>query len=260
MVVVADLRRHYRRAARAPSVSAPAADDDDERPARIQCAGAGRVGSAGMGRTITPASSTWTEPDRHGAGWRETSTIVFARVGVELTDAQLATWACASRRLVDYRYRIRPWNGIRPTAVERESSERLVEHVRAHGAPCSCGGAIHTARDAGLRVAIASSSSRELDRCGGRAAGHGELVDAGAPRTTRSAASPKSGVYSARHARSSHAFVLRGDRGQPLLASSRMPACEHRARSEGARGRHQSWRTCRRLAPRDHAELLIHRS
>src|ERR1039458_5755115 len=86
-----------------------------------------------MGRTITACVFDMdgvlidTEPV-----WRETEHDVFARVGVELTDAQLReTWGMRIEEVVDYRYRVRPWNGIRPRAVEREIIREMVAYAHA---------------------------------------------------------------------------------------------------------------------------------
>jgi mannitol-1-/sugar-/sorbitol-6-/2-deoxyglucose-6-phosphatase len=96
--------------------------------------------------------------------WRQVELDVFARVGVALTDEQLRdTWGMRIEEVVDHWYQQRPWNGIRPHAVQREIVREMVEHVRAQGEPMvGALEAINTARGAGLRVAIASSSAREL--------------------------------------------------------------------------------------------------
>lgn len=129
--------------------------------------------------------------------WRETEHDVFARVGVELTDAQLReTWGMRIEEVVDYRYRVRPWNGIRPRAVEREIIREMVEHVRARGVPMpGAVEAIHTARAAGLRVAIASSSSRELIDAVVERLAIGELVDAVCTADDEERGKPDPAVY-----------------------------------------------------------------
>ena len=116
-----------------------------------------------------------TEP-----AWRQVERDVFARVGVVLTDEQLRdTWGMRVEEVVDHWYQERPWNGIRPHAVQREILREMVEYVRREGVPMAGAlAAIDIARGVGLRVAIASSSSRELidavvDRLGIR-----ELIDA----------------------------------------------------------------------------------
>ena len=129
--------------------------------------------------------------------WRETEHDVFARVGVELTDAQLReTWGMRIEEVVDYRYRVRPWNGIRPRAVQREILREMVEHVRAHGVPMpGAVEAIHTAREVGLRVAIASSSSRELIDAVVERLGIAELVEAVCSADDEERGKPDPGVY-----------------------------------------------------------------
>ena len=96
--------------------------------------------------------------------WRRVERDVFSRIGIDLSDEQLReTWGLRIGEVVDHWYRARPWDGIRPRAVERAILKGMVEHARTDlvvlpGAV----EAIHTARSLGLRVAIASSSSREL--------------------------------------------------------------------------------------------------
>jgi sugar-phosphatase len=96
--------------------------------------------------------------------WRQVELDVFARVGVALTDDQLRdTWGMRIEEVVDHWYQERPWNGIRPHAVQREIVREMVEYVRNDGIPMAGAlQAIDIARAAGLRIAIASSSSREL--------------------------------------------------------------------------------------------------
>lgn len=129
--------------------------------------------------------------------WRATEHDVFARVGVELTDAQLReTWGMRIEEVVDYRYRIRPWNGIRPRAVQREIIREMVEHVRAHGVPMlGAVEAIETARSAGLRVAIASSSSLELIGAVVDRLGIAALVDAVCSADDEERGKPDPAVY-----------------------------------------------------------------
>jgi mannitol-1-/sugar-/sorbitol-6-/2-deoxyglucose-6-phosphatase len=100
-----------------------------------------------------------TEP-----AWRRVECEVFERVGLRLSDEQLRqTWGLRIDEVVDHWYRSRPWDGIRPRAVAREILRRMVEHVRTED--CVLPGAseaIRTVREMGMRVAIASSSSRAL--------------------------------------------------------------------------------------------------
>jgi mannitol-1-/sugar-/sorbitol-6-/2-deoxyglucose-6-phosphatase len=112
--------------------------------------------------------------------WRQVELDVFARVGVALTDDQLRdTWGMRIEEVVDHWYQQRPWNGIRPQAVQREILREMVEHVHREGVPMvGALEAIDTARSSGLRVAIASSSSRELIDAVINRLGIGELIDA----------------------------------------------------------------------------------
>jgi HAD superfamily hydrolase (TIGR01509 family) len=112
--------------------------------------------------------------------WRQVELDVFARVGVSLTDEQLrATWGMRIEEVVDHWYQERPWNGIRPQAVQREIVREMVEYVRREGVPMPGAlEAIDIARSAGLRTAIASSSSRELIAAVIDRLCIGELIDA----------------------------------------------------------------------------------
>ena len=68
--------------------------------------------------------------------WRQVEIDVFARVGVALTDEQLRdTWGMRIEEVVDHWYQQRPWNGIRPHAVQREIVREMVEYVRTQGEP-----------------------------------------------------------------------------------------------------------------------------
>lgn len=112
--------------------------------------------------------------------WRQVERDVFARVGVALTDDQLRdTWGMRIEEVVEHWYQQRPWNGIRPQAVQREIIREMVEYVRRDGVPMvGALEAIGIARAAGLRIAIASSSSRELIDAVIDRLGVGELIDA----------------------------------------------------------------------------------
>jgi len=96
--------------------------------------------------------------------WRRVEREVFSRVGVELTEEQLLeTWGMRIGEVVDHWYRSRPWDGVRPQAVAKAIVDQVAAHVRAQG--ISTPGAVEAidaARSSGMRVAIASSSSRRL--------------------------------------------------------------------------------------------------
>lgn len=112
--------------------------------------------------------------------WRRVEVDVFARVGVALTDEQLRdTWGMRIEEVVDHWYQQRPWNGIRPHAVQREIVREMVEYVRTQGEPMvGALEAINTARSARLRVAIASSSARELIDAVVERLGIADVIDA----------------------------------------------------------------------------------
>jgi sugar-phosphatase len=96
--------------------------------------------------------------------WRRVERDVFARVGVELSEEQLReTWGLRIEDLVEHWYRARGWKDVRPRAVEHEIVREMAEHVRTAGLPLpGAVEALRMAHDAGLRVGIASSSSRPI--------------------------------------------------------------------------------------------------
>ncbi len=129
--------------------------------------------------------------------WRQVAFEVFARVGVTLTDEQLRnTWGMRIEEVVDHWYQERPWNGIRPHAVQREIVREMVEYVRQQGVPMvGALEAIETARSIGLRIAIASSSSRELIDAVVDRLGIAALVDAICTADDEERGKPDPGVY-----------------------------------------------------------------
>lgn len=129
--------------------------------------------------------------------WRQVEVDVFARVGVTLTDEQLReTWGMRIEEVVDHWYQERPWNGIRPHAVQREIVREMVEYVRQHGVPMAGAlEAINAARSIGFRVAIASSSSRELIDAVVERLGIGALIDAVCTADDEDRGKPDPGVY-----------------------------------------------------------------
>jgi HAD superfamily hydrolase (TIGR01509 family) len=129
--------------------------------------------------------------------WRRVERDVFRRVGIELTDAQLReTWGMRIEEVVDFWYRTRPWDGIRPRAVQREIVRAMVDHVRNEGVPLPGAlEAVSTARDAGLKVGIASSSSHELIEAVIRRLDMAHLVDAVCTADDEKLGKPDPAVY-----------------------------------------------------------------
>ena len=96
--------------------------------------------------------------------WRRVEQEIFARVGVELSDDQLLeTWGMRITDVVDHWYQSRRWDGVRPQAVRKAIVDGVITHVRKHGIPAPGAlEAVETARAEGMKVAIASSSTRKL--------------------------------------------------------------------------------------------------
>src|SRR5438552_3469354 len=111
--------------------------------------------------------------------WRRVERDVFARVGIELSDEQLTeTWGMRITEVVEHWYRSRQWNGVRPQAVAAAIVKGMVTHVRDRGvAMPGAVEAVTAVRDAGLRVAIASSSSRALIDAVVETLGIGDRID-----------------------------------------------------------------------------------
>ena len=129
--------------------------------------------------------------------WRRVERDVFRRVGIELTDAQLReTWGMRIEEVVDFWYHARPWDGIRPRAVQREIVRAMVDHVSNDGVPLpGAVDAVSTAREAGLRVGIASSSSHELIEAVIRRLDLAHLIDAVCTADDEKLGKPDPAVY-----------------------------------------------------------------
>jgi mannitol-1-/sugar-/sorbitol-6-/2-deoxyglucose-6-phosphatase len=98
--------------------------------------------------------------------WRRSEIEVFGSVGLHLTEEQcLETMGVRIAEVVDIWYSRHPWSGPSREEITRRIEERVVEHVVAEGEPKpGVHHAMETAREAGLAVAIASSSSRDMIR------------------------------------------------------------------------------------------------
>jgi sugar-phosphatase len=96
--------------------------------------------------------------------WQEAEIEVFAELGVTLTRADC--WATKGLRVdetVAHWLKRRPWSGATASEVEARLRARVLELIRARAVPKE--GARHALsflRAAGLRLALASSSSMEL--------------------------------------------------------------------------------------------------
>jgi sugar-phosphatase len=98
--------------------------------------------------------------------WRLAERTAFARVGLELTDDDCRrTTGLRSDEVVGYWFDRRPWSAIGPEDVVRDLESRVAELISVRGRALP---GVHRAIDllcgAGLRLALASSSSHELIR------------------------------------------------------------------------------------------------
>ena len=96
--------------------------------------------------------------------WRLAEREVFAGVGLELDDADCErTMGMRTDEVIEHWYRRKPWNGLSPTDVEARLVARM-QTLIAERATAMAGveQAMTIARDAGLKLALASSSPPEL--------------------------------------------------------------------------------------------------
>jgi mannitol-1-/sugar-/sorbitol-6-/2-deoxyglucose-6-phosphatase len=98
--------------------------------------------------------------------WRRAEIEIFGQVGLTLTEEQcLETMGVRIAEVVDRWYRRYPWEGVSRQEVTRRIEDRVISHVMEEGEPMpGVHEALHTAREAGLSIAIASSSSLALIR------------------------------------------------------------------------------------------------
>ena len=129
--------------------------------------------------------------------WRRVEREVFARVGVELTEEQVReTWGLRIDDLVEHWYHVRGWKDVRPRAVQHEIVREIVDHVRSDGVPLpGAVEAVRMAHDAGLRVGIASSSSRPVIEAVMERLGIAGLVDAACTADDETLGKPDPAVY-----------------------------------------------------------------
>ena len=96
--------------------------------------------------------------------WRLAEQEVFTGVGLELDDADCErTMGMRTDEVINHWYRRTPWNGLSPADVEAQLVARMQTLIAERAAAMA--GVEHAmtiARDAGLKLALASSSPPEL--------------------------------------------------------------------------------------------------
>lgn len=109
--------------------------------------------------------------------WRLAERESFARVGLKLSDDDCRrTTGLRSDEVIGYWFARHPWTTLNQKEVVRDLEVRVADLISARGVALpGVGVAIERLRDAGLRLALASSSSHEiigvvlstlrLDRC-----------------------------------------------------------------------------------------------
>jgi sugar-phosphatase len=97
--------------------------------------------------------------------WRRAEMAVFAGLGVELTEAMCErTTGLRIDEVVRHWHGLTgPWPGAAPTEVVARIAERVVGLIRDEGTPkVGAREAVAAAREAGLRLGLASSSARSI--------------------------------------------------------------------------------------------------
>ncbi len=129
--------------------------------------------------------------------WRRVEIEVFGRVGLHLTEAQcMQTMGVRVAEVVQLWYDRHPWEGPTPAQVTEEIVRAVIAHVLHEGEPLpGVIEALSTIRDAGLPVAIASSSGEELIGAVVSRLGIGEYIDAIASGENEAEGKPHPAVY-----------------------------------------------------------------
>ena len=98
--------------------------------------------------------------------WRLAERAAFAGVGLDLTDDDCRrTTGLRSDEVIGYWFARHPWAGISQEEVVRDLEIRVADLISVRGAALpGVRDAIECLRDAGLRLALASSSSHDLIR------------------------------------------------------------------------------------------------
>lgn len=98
--------------------------------------------------------------------WRRAERAAFARVGLDLTDDDCRrTTGLRSDEVIGYWFVRHPWTGLSQEEVVRDLEDRVADLIRTRGeALPGVYDAVRSIRDAGYRLALASSSSHEIIR------------------------------------------------------------------------------------------------
>lgn len=96
--------------------------------------------------------------------WRRAEIEIFGRLGLHLTEQQcMETMGVRVPDVVELWYRRHPWTGPNTTEVTDQIIRSVVDHVAREGEPMpGVAAALALIFDAGLPIAIASSSHEEL--------------------------------------------------------------------------------------------------
>lgn len=129
--------------------------------------------------------------------WRKVEIEVFSRVGLQLREEQLLeTMGVRIEQVVELWYSRYPWAGPSVEEIARQIEQGVIEYVRLGGAPkegaCE---ALTKTHDAGLPIAIASSSSETMIRAVVECLAIGQYVDIIASAQNEVEGKPHPAVY-----------------------------------------------------------------
>jgi sugar-phosphatase len=96
--------------------------------------------------------------------WRRSEIEIFGKLGLHLTEEEcLETMGVRIADVVELWYGRHPWPGLSTAQVTRRIVDKVIEHIRSEGEPkAGVLSAVVMVHEAGMRVAIASSSGLEL--------------------------------------------------------------------------------------------------
>jgi sugar-phosphatase len=129
--------------------------------------------------------------------WRRSEIEIFGRLGLHLTEEQcLETMGVRVAEVVRMWYQRHPWTGPSCDEVTRQVEELVIQHVLREGdVKPGVYSALELVEHAGLRIAIASSSSEELIRAVVQRLDIGHYIDVFCSAVTEAEGKPHPAVY-----------------------------------------------------------------
>jgi mannitol-1-/sugar-/sorbitol-6-/2-deoxyglucose-6-phosphatase len=129
--------------------------------------------------------------------WRKVEVEVFSGVGLEVREEQLLeTMGVRIEQVVDLWYGRHPWTGASVEEISGRIQQGVIEHVKREGqAKEGVAEALSTTHEAGLPIAIASSSGENLIRTVVERLGIGQYVEVVASGENEVEGKPHPAVY-----------------------------------------------------------------